>query len=186
MITNAKFKYALKEMMNEMPLEDINVTALCARCGCHRQTFYYHFQDIYDLVAAILLTEDLGKFETAKTIREALRAFVLYARDNFVFLRQTYGSAAKDLVEDFMFGKFNAKIFSLIQANPAYENLKTDAKRGLSRRLANYISSEIGYCFKSPSYTSEKFYKKMNKIVDSSLTILLPALLEMNKKEDSK
>ena len=79
MITNARFKYALKEMMNEMPLEDINVTALCARCGCHRQTFYYHFQDIYDLVAAILLTEDLGKFETAKTIREALRAFVLYA-----------------------------------------------------------------------------------------------------------
>ena len=39
MITEAKFKYALKEMMAESPLEDINVTTLCAKCGCHRQTF---------------------------------------------------------------------------------------------------------------------------------------------------
>ena len=50
MITEAKFKYALKDMMKTMPLEDINVTALCNKIGCHRQTFYYHYQDIYDLI----------------------------------------------------------------------------------------------------------------------------------------
>ena len=76
MITEAKFKYALKEMMKEQELEDINVTALCARCNCHRQTFYYHYQDIYDLIATIFLTEDLGKFDTSKTIKDALKDFV--------------------------------------------------------------------------------------------------------------
>ena len=39
MITEAKLKYALKELMQTKSLNDINVTTLCEKCGCHRQTF---------------------------------------------------------------------------------------------------------------------------------------------------
>jgi AcrR family transcriptional regulator len=75
MTTEAKFKYALKEMMLSKPLEEINVTVLCDKCGCHRQTFYYHYQDIYDLLAAIFLNEDIAGLDKAKEIPDALRCF---------------------------------------------------------------------------------------------------------------
>ena len=101
MITQAKFKYALKDMMKTMPLSDINVTELCKRCGCHRQTFYYHYQDIYDLVAAIFLSEDLSKMEKATDVRGVLRGFLSYSQGNLPFLIATYNSAARDLTEDF-------------------------------------------------------------------------------------
>ena len=83
---------------NEIPLEEINVTALCKKCGCHRQTFYYHYQDIYDLIAAIFLNENLEKIDSCKDVKSTLKAFLQYVKDNFSFLRSTYNSAARDLV----------------------------------------------------------------------------------------
>ena len=38
------------EMLMEMPFEKITVSALVARCEISSNTFYYHFQDIYDLL----------------------------------------------------------------------------------------------------------------------------------------
>ena len=46
MTTEMKFKNALRELMKSMSIDEISVTVLCKKCGCHRQTFYYHYQDI--------------------------------------------------------------------------------------------------------------------------------------------
>ena len=51
MKTEHRFAEALKSMMSELPLEEISVAALTRRCKVNRQTFYYHFHDIYDLLA---------------------------------------------------------------------------------------------------------------------------------------
>ena len=108
MIMEAKFKHALKEMMQEMPLEDINVTSLCKKCDCHRQTFYYHYQDIYDLVAAIFVNEHIDTVEKANSIKDSLFGFCEYCKDNFSFLRSTYNSAAHELTDTFVYSKITA------------------------------------------------------------------------------
>lgn len=41
---------ALEEMLREMPLTKVTVRALTARAGVDRQTFYYHFDTLNDLV----------------------------------------------------------------------------------------------------------------------------------------
>ena len=186
MTTNAKFKFTLKEMMAEMPLEDINVTTLCDKCGCHRQTFYYHYQDIYDLIQAILLSEEIAKFDSSKNMRDALRAFIVYAKDNFIFLQQAYNSAAKDLVDDFMFSKLNVKFYNLFTEDPAFAEFKIDARRALARRFANAISSEIGYCFKVNNHTAEWFQKRMYRFIDNAIASLFPGYVDLCRREDVK
>ena len=186
MITNAKFKFALKEMMAEMPLEDINVTTLCQKCGCHRQTFYYHYQDIYDLIQAILLSEEIAKFDSSKTVRDALRAFVVYAKDNYSFLQQAYNSAAKDLVDDFMFSKLNVKFYNLFSSDPEFADMKIDNRRNLARRFANAVSSEIGYCFKVNTHTIEWFQKRMYRYIDNAIAFLFPGYVDLCRREEAK
>lgn len=51
--TKKRFACALAEILDEKPLEKIQIKALCERCGERRQVFYYHFKDKYDLVAWI-------------------------------------------------------------------------------------------------------------------------------------
>ena len=40
---------ALKELMAQKPIENITIHDLTEHCGIRRQTFYYHFEDVYDL-----------------------------------------------------------------------------------------------------------------------------------------
>ena len=48
--TKAMLCQALKKKMVQKPLDKITIRELADDCGLKRQAFYYHFQDIYDLV----------------------------------------------------------------------------------------------------------------------------------------
>ena len=41
---------ALKELMAQKPVDKITIHDLTERCGIRRQNFYYHFEDVYDLM----------------------------------------------------------------------------------------------------------------------------------------
>lgn len=56
-ITKKALAKALQELMEEMPFEKINVAQICERCDMNRKSFYYHFQDKYDLVNWIFDTD---------------------------------------------------------------------------------------------------------------------------------
>lgn len=56
-ITKQALAASLRELMEEVPFDKINVTQICERCGMNRKSFYYHFKDKYDLVNWIFDTE---------------------------------------------------------------------------------------------------------------------------------
>ena len=41
---------SLKKLLAKKTLEKITVKDITDDCGVNRQTFYYHFHDVYDLV----------------------------------------------------------------------------------------------------------------------------------------
>ncbi|MCD7866904.1 MAG: TetR/AcrR family transcriptional regulator [Clostridiales bacterium] len=47
----------LIDLLNEKPLTKITVKDIVERCGVNRNTFYYHFRDIPDVVNAIMKRE---------------------------------------------------------------------------------------------------------------------------------
>ncbi|ABN07871.1 transcriptional regulator, TetR family [Methanocorpusculum labreanum Z] len=49
-ITKKMLAASLKKLMSEKPLHAITVKEITEKCGLHRQTFYYHFEDVHDLV----------------------------------------------------------------------------------------------------------------------------------------
>ncbi len=48
--TKMKMALALKELMNTTSFDKITVSDITEKSGIHRQTFYYHFQDRYELL----------------------------------------------------------------------------------------------------------------------------------------
>ncbi len=185
MTTEAKFKRTLKEMMLSKPLSEINVTSLCEACHCHRQTFYYHYQDIYDLLAAIFLNEEVEGLSRCKDVNSVLLSVLQYCKANFVFLRSSYNSAASELVDDFIYSKVATQVISIF-GKTGDEELTKSGYRTLSRRLSRIVSDEFGYYFKNVSVTPGRFEKAMRKFIGNTSTILLPALKELSKEESKK
>ena len=48
--TKIELEAGLRGLLREKPLEQIRVRELADRCGIRRQSFYYHFSDIYELL----------------------------------------------------------------------------------------------------------------------------------------
>lgn len=67
---------ALKEELDEKPLEKVKVTDLARRAEISKATFYLHYQDIYDLADAFVdarineILEQLGDVEAALSDKE--------------------------------------------------------------------------------------------------------------------
>ncbi|MEA5051019.1 MAG: TetR/AcrR family transcriptional regulator C-terminal domain-containing protein [Oscillospiraceae bacterium] len=60
LITKKALAASLKELMAAAPFEKISVGDICEHCGMSRKSFYYHFQDKYDLVNWIFNFEFLS------------------------------------------------------------------------------------------------------------------------------
>lgn len=184
MTTETKFKNALRELMKSMSIDEISVTVLCKKCGCHRQTFYYHYQDIYDLIADILLNEKVPGFEEAKNVEDSLSVFLEYLKANFIFYQATYISSAHDLPDEFIFGKLRTKFLNMFSRDRKKLELKRiNDCRDASRRFARIVSDEFGDCFKEANMTPDKFKKRMSKFDERAIAILLPTIIGMSKEE---
>ena len=48
---------AFAELLEKRSIDKVTVKDIVAACGVNRQTFYYHFRDIYDLMEWALTAE---------------------------------------------------------------------------------------------------------------------------------
>lgn len=51
---------AFFELLQEKTLDKVTVSDIASRCGINRNTFYYHYHDVYDLLESLIASE-LGK-----------------------------------------------------------------------------------------------------------------------------
>ena len=49
-ITKRALAQSLKKIAGKKEINKITITDITDKCGLNRQTFYYHFKDIYDLL----------------------------------------------------------------------------------------------------------------------------------------
>ena len=56
-ITKNALAASLKKLLNRKTLNKITVKDITDDCGVNRQTFYYHFHDVYELVEWIFIHE---------------------------------------------------------------------------------------------------------------------------------
>ncbi len=56
-LTKTAMANSLKLLMASKPITKISIREIVENCGLNRQTFYYHFQDIYDLLEWIINQE---------------------------------------------------------------------------------------------------------------------------------
>ena len=67
-VTKKAISEGFKKTMSKKPFEKITISDITGKCGLNRQTFYYHFQDKYDLLNWILYTDIIVPFTEGLSI----------------------------------------------------------------------------------------------------------------------
>ena len=110
--TKQQLASALKVLMAERPMDKITISDLTAICKIRRQSFYYHFEDIYDLLRWMFQNEaiSLQQHEGALLWQEGLLQLFRYLEENRAVCLCALKSMGRDHIKRF----FEADIYSII------------------------------------------------------------------------
>lgn len=91
-------------LANRMPIEKISVTQITEECGVNRNTFYYHYRDVYDLVDDIVHTKSEKLFDPKRhdTMDKALLFTAEYAKKNARFIKNIFNAVGADKFEEYL------------------------------------------------------------------------------------
>lgn len=122
---------SLKGFMERKPLSKITVSEIITDCGVNRKTFYYHFNDIYDLLKWILEEEAIEvvkQFNLLLDYREAVIFVMNYVQDNKHLLCCAYDSMGRDEMKRFFYSDFIGIVKSVIDSTEQQLGLHTEAE----------------------------------------------------------
>ena len=100
------FADTLIEMLGSKPLSAITVTDIAGQCGVSRQSFYYYFDDIYDLVEWYFTQETeqaLKEYSDIDSWQTGYIRIMRWAQKNKPLMMNTYRSIQREYIETFMY-----------------------------------------------------------------------------------
>ncbi|MGN0575553.1 MAG: TetR/AcrR family transcriptional regulator C-terminal domain-containing protein [Ruminococcus sp.] len=95
--------------MERKPLSKITVSEIVADCKINRKTFYYHFEDIQDLLKWTLeqeAVEVVKNFDLLLDYEQAINFVLDYVEENKHILNCAYDSMGRDELKRFFFNDF--------------------------------------------------------------------------------
>ena len=105
-VTKRALAQSLKALMKKMTLDQVTVKDVVSDCGVNRQTFYYHFKDIYDLIEWIYEIEALESIEKYKSYNNWQQGFYKifeYVGNNKEFCIHCFNSIAREPLDRYLY-----------------------------------------------------------------------------------
>ena len=109
LMTKTALVASLKKLMEKKSLNKISVRDIIEECGVNRKTFYYHFQDIYDLVRWMLEIEAIEivkKYDLIVNYKDAVRFAVNYIEKNKHICSCAFDALGRDELKRFLYKDF--------------------------------------------------------------------------------
>ena len=100
--TEKAIKESFIRLLNERPLDRITVKDIVEDCGINRNSFYYHFQDIPELLGRIVKEQVdlvLAEYPTIDSLEAAMDAVISFAVKNKNAVLHIFNSVSRDILE---------------------------------------------------------------------------------------
>ena len=123
---------AFVRLLEQTPMDQITVQAITAECGISRNTFYYHYSDIYALLKAMLQRDMdtlLARRQPREHASEGLRRLIEYISTRQRMVQHIYSAVGHATMEDYLLDTtwdlFMAYILDTAEGlNPSKEDLE--------------------------------------------------------------
>lgn len=122
---------SLKKLARNKPIEKITIIDIVEDCEVNRQTFYYHFQDIYDLVEWIFKSESTKAIQGNKTYETWQNGFLRvfgYVKENREFVTSVYHSACREHLVHYLYGETFELLLNVVNEKAAGMSVREEDK----------------------------------------------------------
>lgn len=177
--TKSAYAHALRNLLIKKPLQKISIGELSTACNKNRNTFYYHFTDIYDLLRWMLQQECdyvLEQIKPYDSTEDALGYILKYIDNNKSMIRKIYESMGHDEMRRNYYDNFYALLNAVIRGGEKKMNVSvSDEFRDFLTAFYTeaFAGMIVQWIKKEDAETPEEFLHKLFFISKHSVPKLL-------------
>ena len=129
-LTKKALAVSLKKLLSKKELSKITISNITDECGVNRQTFYYHFKDIYDLLEWIYKNEVIDEIDNKDEEWQQRFLYIFkYVLKNKEFVKNTYNSISREYLLRFIYMQTNKLLIDFIDKESEGMNIKVEDKK---------------------------------------------------------
>jgi len=180
---------SLKKAMKTKPVSKVTISEIIADCNVNRKTFYYHFEDIYDLLKWILEEEAIEvvkKLDMVIDYEEAILFALDYIDKNHAFLENVYKSLGRDHLKQFFYADMIGIVRGIVDKTEQMEDLtiEEDFKAFLAAMFTEAVAGMLmDLISERGSADREKLVTYTSLVMKTSITNSLKAMRSENQIE---
>lgn len=173
--TRKEFAAALKKLMAIKPINKITVRELVAECGMNRNSFYYHFEDIYALFKWMIeaeAVEVVRQYDLMMDYHEVVNFVLDYVENNQYLLANAYNAVGQAGLKRFLYLDFISCLGNLIDQGAQKQNiaLEEDYRQFLCAFYAEAIAGTLlDYITNPQTRSREKVVSYLERLLRSTL-----------------
>lgn len=188
--TRQAIMYSLLKLLQEKSIDKITVKDICELCEINRNTFYYYYSDIYQVL------EELLKFETEKSLKEDQKyesfyedflkryhliieykkaVYNLYNSKNRDLILKYFQDITEDFVEKYVYKEVKGK-----------KLLPEDIKFIIDFYSSSMIGNIFRWMRKGMQEKQEQLIYKLSVSYQATIKALIAQLEENNCKKSDK
>lgn len=189
--TKQALAQALKYAMGKKPLSKVTISELIQTCNINRNTFYYHFADIYDLLKWMLEQEAIEvvrKIDLLINTEEAMRFVMDYVDENQHIISCAYDSMGHEEMKRFLFTDLIGVMRSAIDAGEREMGISVDIE--FKDFLASFFTEAmvgmmITWIKSNPKQDREEILQNLLMVCRTAMPILLRNRANMSQPNTS-
>ena len=137
--TKVAMSNALKEQLKKKKLSKITINDIASACNISRMTFYYHFQDIYDLTEWTLeetAGRAIGENRTYESWQQGFEGLLRELQANQTLILNIYRSMDREMIERYLLKKAESRLMPVVE----HESHGLPVNEENKRRVAIFYS----------------------------------------------
>lgn len=165
-------------MLETEPFDKITISDITNDCGLSRQTFYYHFRDIFDMIRWIYNSESLNEIGGRGgygTWQDKIRELFDYTLNNKSLILGTFNSKCRNDLVGYYMDVSIRKISDIVEMKSDGDIAEKDKKFIASVYAYAFVGIMVDWISDGMKESSEEMVDRVYKIVMSNFDRTLAA-----------
>lgn len=183
--TKKAIAYTFKDLLKEKPFNKITVNDISNQCNINRQTFYYHFQDIPDLVEWICIDDVdhlIKKKEEYETWEDKFLIVFKIMLEEKIFVENIYHSVSREVLRTNLYRLVYPIIYDEITKKSKGKSLREEDKKFITNFYKYaFVSIVFEWIDKDMYENPEMIVLKVSHLVTGTIDHAVQSLKETDK-----
>lgn len=169
---------SFKKLLETEPFDKITISDIANDCGLSRQTFYYHFRDIFDMIRWIYNSESLNEIGGRGGYgmwQDKIRELFDYTLNNKSLILGTFNSKCRNDLVGYYMDISIRKISDIVEMKSDGDIAEKDKKFIASVYAYAFVGIMVDWISDEMKESSEEMVDRVYKIVMSNFDRTLAA-----------